>query len=313
MNIIINNRGIVNINLNFDKENTLKKCKENKEKNFEFLKILEESLKKRNKESQAYNLSKCGSFLEFHGFFDEQKTKKLVGANFCKNPLCPVCAWRKHITNQKAIENIIKSSKKYIYHLVLAVPNVKSLTKEKIRELKKNAVEFLKDESGLDTNNYIMSLEICYTKEKGFHPHLHIILELDYFIKVDKTYIKDMSKLWRYYNEQFNIWKEDEKGYTFYITGVKNPQEASQELTKYILKPDDFRNINLKIIDELSESIYNTRLISSGGTLKQKLKKEKERIKKDNIKEKELLYNNFPFVDIICKWIDDKYKINLNF
>ena len=312
MNIIINNSGIVNLNFNFQNEKTIKKCEKNKKENFKFLQVLNASLVEREKLNQAESLEKCGNYLHFHSFLNKENTKKLIGANFCKNPLCPVCAWRKHIVNQKAIHNIIKNSKKYIYHLVLSVPNTHELTKENLRVLKKNAVAFLKDESGLSTNNYIMSLEICYNKETGFHPHLHIILELNRFIKVDKPYIREMAKLWRYYNEKFDFWKENENGNTFYITGVKNPLEASEELTKYILKPDSFDDVTINIINQLSDSVFNTRLISSGGTLKEKLKKEKENVKNDNKKEKELLYDNFPFIDIICKWINDKYEIELN-
>jgi len=45
-----------------------------------------------NYEKRAENMKFCGSFLEF---LDMPERLKLIKANFCRVPLCPMCQWRK--------------------------------------------------------------------------------------------------------------------------------------------------------------------------------------------------------------------------
>lgn len=314
MNIIQNNYGIVNINLMVD--DTVKKITKAKRINTSFFDALESVLIKNEKEAQAKYLKECGSFLKFRYFLNNEHTKKLIGANFCKNPLCPVCAWRKHIANQKALHEFINKSKNYIYHVVLAVPNTETLTKEQLRELKHNAIAFLKDESGLDATNYFLSLEIVYS-ETGFHPHLHIIIETNCFIKVDETYIKEMSKLWRLYADKLftfqHFFTQSENGFTFYIRGINKSEakSASEELTKYVLKPSNFEIVTENIIEQIYKSISNTHLLSAGGTIKKALSKIKTTQKIDESIEQEHLLNNFAFFDVIFNWLNSEQTFDI--
>ena len=45
-----------------------------------------------NYEKRAENMKFCGSFLKF---LDTKERLKLISANFCRVPLCPMCQWRK--------------------------------------------------------------------------------------------------------------------------------------------------------------------------------------------------------------------------
>lgn len=316
MNIIQNNYGVVNINLSVD--NSVEKITKAKNLNTQFFVTLQNVLKDNEKVNQAYNLMNCGSYLAFRHFLDGKGTKKLIGANFCKNPLCPVCSWRKHIENQKALEKVLYNSKKNLYHIVLAIPNTFELSREHIRELKENAVRFIKDESGLYCNSYFLSLEIVYS-EKGFHPHLHIIIESDYYIKVSEEYIIEMSKLWRLYSDSTFSWRDfynkGKRGYTFYITGIKKSDvvSASKELTKYVLKPSSYDIITYEVVEQLYMSISRTHLLSFGGNIKKQLIKTKKDI---NLSDEDVyshLMDNYAYIDVIFEWLNEesRYKVSI--
>lgn len=214
--------------------------------------------------SQALRATACGTFLMFKEYNDPAHTSELYGANFCKSPLCPMCAWRKHLQTAAILQNSIEKREKstMLYHLVLAIPNVRQITKQVINNLKSSAIKFIKKE--LTATSYFLRLEITYS-ETGYHPHLHILLEHD-FITVTEEYIKNMSQLWKSYN---NNTDKKYSGYTFYLRGVvkSNELDVIQELTKYVLKPDKTA-ISYKVIDDTLKSISHLKKFSSGGNIK---------------------------------------------
>lgn len=242
----------------------VKKAQQQQQNAEEINKYLKLAYIKQGKRNQALQTMNCGTFLLFKEFENEEKTSMLHGANFCKSPLCPLCAWRKHLQTSSILYKTIekRDKTKMLYHLVLAIPNVSQIDKITLSKLKSCAVDFIKKE--LKTNSYFLRLEITFS-EKGYHPHLHILLESD-FIKVSEEYIKEKSALWKkYYN------KTDKKyeGYTFFIRGIhkSNEEEVVQELTKYVLKPDKIK-ISSKCIDDTLRAITNLRKTSSAGNIK---------------------------------------------
>lgn len=260
---------------------TIKKAERIKRKTKNISKAIALKYQSVDRNHKAEDVKNCGSFLMFKEHKDIDRTTFLHRANFCKHPVCPLCAWRKSLRDFGILDTAIKLIKKdfhrvNIYHLVLAVPNVSKITKSDLSELKRKAVYFIKNYIG--TENYYTSLEITYSADTGFHPHLHCLLATDDFIKVSEDYVYNMAMLWKKVYD-----KSDSKyrSYTFYVTGLKG-EKGLHEMTKYILK--------VQKLDELEACILHTDFIfemkgvrknSSGGLFKEYLPKAKKLIKQD--------------------------------
>lgn len=241
-----------------------------------------------NKQYNQYNaVMNCGNFLMFKQYQNLEQTAKLDKANFCRHPLCPMCEHRKSLIefNKLKIAAAEVETKGRLYHLVLAIPNTYSISKVELMNLKAKGVYFIKHH--LNIKDYFSSLEVKYTKEKGFHPHLHILLKSDKFISVDEEYIKKMSCLWK--QTYFKAEKEYE-GYTYYIRGLSS-DKGLHELTKYVVKGDTFDDIIDAIKKGLPKAIKGVRKYSAGGDFKKALSNAKEKLTDELINESESLKN----------------------
>ena len=219
---------------------------------------------------KARAVKECGSFLMFKQYKDPQSTAQLASANFCKNPLCPMCAWRKHIKNSNIMSYAIEEIKGKVSHLVLAVPNTKNITRERLINLKERAVSFVKGQ--LNCENYYTSLEIV-ASDAGFHPHIHILIESDDYFKVSEEFIKDFSQKWKKHfdKKDTEIYDRSYDGYTFYIRGITDDyQGALQEVTKYVVKAET--KIDTANTAQLADAVYGVRKTSAGGNFKKAIK-----------------------------------------
>lgn len=269
------------------------------------LKIQEELTKlyvERKKYSKAENIKECGTFLMFRNYHDADNTKELKKANFCKHSLCPMCAWRLHLKNTKIMSYALEHAKGRLYHLVLAIPNTPHLEKAELSRLRSRAIDFIK--SHLDTNSYIINLEITKGKQ-GFHPHLHCVIEVPKFIKVSREYVMYMSRLWCscYTDCDINVINQ---GYTFYITGITDKAKASQELTKYIFKDSSAEYTSIDV-ENIADATYNLRKISAGGNLRTLYADGKQNIKTQrDIQRFELI--DVDYTDSFFAFLDGEYK-----
>lgn len=271
-----------------------------KTKNVSF--ALAEYLQKNEKVSQAISVKNCGSFLMFKQFKDKEQTAVLSKANFCKNPLCPMCEHRRAINDFNILkETLAMSQRTYTYHLVLAVPNVRKLKKEHLLNLKSKAVYFITKK--LKKDSYYSSLEITYTKEEGFHPHLHVLLTTDNYISVSESYIKQMSHCWK---TVYNKSDTEHEGYTFFIKGIKSDNEL-HEMTKYIVKAEKTEHIIDAIKKGLPFAIHGVRKNSSGGEIKVLIKQAKSLIKKENTDRLDIL-SEFDYFYRIFEFLTGKEK-----
>ena len=309
MNIIIHNAQNVNIS-------SYENAKHGAEK-------LQEYISKyyinNEKQAQAHNVQECGTFLQFKCYENNQSL--LHKANFCKNPLCPMCEWRKHLKLSKAVESALNQSKGYIYHIVLGIPNVQALNKKTIANLQSSANKFLNDESAIYAKAFTHNLEITYSAEHGFHPHLHCLVETDYFIKISKAFVKDLSLYWRSIVEptfeyNFNMvsyfgggCNTCESGYTCYIRGIPKTQlhSASEELTKYVFKTKQ-EELNYDSVSQLMSALYNKRKFTSKGTIKKNIAKAIKNISNAEL-EKELNLNNLEWWYQVYNWIGGHYEL----
>lgn len=260
---------------------------------------------KRNQSEKAFRISTCGNYMEFRKYMDAGNTTKLQRANFCKNPLCPMCAWRAHVRSgvqlKRAIELLNPS---YVYHVVLGVPNLDALCADDVRKLHERARSFITRKLGFD--DYIISMEVAYSDVTGWHPHVHAIVTTDKFIKQTKSVVHERAKAWaKWYDNQAQA-----KQYTCYIKGgsMKNLEQYVAEVTKYIFKPLE-ESATLEVIEALSDALHNTRKFNAGGELRKAMQAVKREAEKESIiKEYELINSETPYEIQVSKWMNDKYE-----
>ena len=235
--------------------------------------ILHKYYLERGKIHQAQAVRECGRFLMFKQYKDKDSTAQLARANFCKNPLCPMCAWRKHIKTYNIMQYAVEELQGKVSHLVLAIPNTYNISKERITMLKERAVSFVRSE--LNCNDYFSSLEIV-ASEKGYHPHIHMLLCTKEYFEVSKEYILEMSGRWKAHFDKCDteIYDREYQGYTFYIRGLAGTKEelksAILETTKYILKAES--KIDYDNVASLCEAVKGVRKTSAGGDFRESIK-----------------------------------------
>lgn len=251
------------------------------------------------KVQNALAVENCGTFLMFKQYKDVEHTTKLDKANFCKSPLCPLCSWRRALKYSTLIDETMRNTKSYLYHLVLSVPSEKYITKEQLCNFKAKGVYFLK--YNMAVTSYISNFEVTKS-DKGFHPHLHILFESPSFIRVSSEYIKKMAGEWK------NCYNRRDKRFdtnTFYLQGVKRDDEGlARELTKYALKADV--KISLEDVSIMARAIHGVRRMSSGGNLKKLFSQAKEKYSRDYEREQELLAK-YDYEYLIFNYINGKF------
>lgn len=222
------------------------------------------------KPMQAQAVRQCGTFLMFRQFHDKNSTAQLSRANFCKNPLCPMCAWRRHIKYSNIMSYALQHTRGKLSHLVLGVPNTEHITRDRLMYLKERGKSFIQQKLGV--KSYVSNLEIT-ASERGFHPHLHILIDTDEYFNVSEESIKKFAQLWKYHfaKRDTAIYTREYDGYTYYIRGFKksNPDEMSHiimETTKYILKSEV--SVTEELVSEMLEAIHGVRKMSAGGEFK---------------------------------------------
>lgn len=223
-----------------------------------------------NPTRKSENILSCGSSLEFQHYFNEEDTRTLRSANFCKHKLCPMCAWRWHLKNNRTLSKAFEIlGKQDYYHLVLTIPNLKFITKEFLIELRKKAGLFMKKIA--KSIDYFMSFEITIDENGCFHPHYHIL----YINHLEKPLTrKQIQTEWAKIANTGN-------NYAICLQKKCTDNKISQELTKYILKFEDFNpnEKTLKIIDMATKGLKKT--CARGEILNAKLQAEKELEKED--------------------------------
>jgi hypothetical protein len=245
-----------------------------------------------NNEWQAKNVTlkaereKIADVLLNAGRYDEQSKVRYCGEDVvafkadccsdtvaypmsCGHRLCPVCMRRRSARLSVKVMNFIegawflvpvkgekgKRERKYIKMkhpvlITLTEKNVPSLDKKyfsglrgRVTKLRHRAI-FQKCVGGF------YGIEVTYNSEtKTWHVHVHMVADTPY-IPQDK-----LSDEWL-----------DITGNSFVvdIREIKDPEKASKEVAKYIVKPGNFLK-NPKLIDEFLNAVKGARLVSTFG------------------------------------------------
>ncbi|MCL2254987.1 MAG: protein rep [Lachnospiraceae bacterium] len=258
-----------------------------------------------NYEKRAGNMKFCGSCLEFAKIAD---MLKLIKANFCRIPLCPMCQWRKSMRTFFEVSKIMSvigmRNPNYVpVFLTLTVKNclIENLG-DNLDSMFKGWNEFMKNKLRDIVKGWFRALEITYDgdekitqqrynkarkyyDERGikvgdknenyntFHPHFHVIMlvERKYFKGKDYMYTKDWVQLWR---------KSARLDYDP-VCDIRRTRTSTQkrkevaEVAKYTYKDAEILSKKLSeekkeaVVENLSGALHGRRLYAYGGIMKE--------------------------------------------
>ncbi len=247
-------------------------------------------------ENKSFNTKHCGSFLEF-------RHNKLKSADFCRDRLCPLCAWRRTLKISGQVSKIvdfITPEYDFIF-LTLTVPNCKGSDLPSVLTRMQHSFSKLRKRARFkgSIKGYFKSLEITHNLKKRsksyntYHPHFHIILA------VDKNYFKSNQYISR--DKWLNMWRDSYGDQSITQVDVRKCKPKSNsskekslasavvEVAKYAVKASSYlgefdkktgeflKPYSNKIIDEsvltLNEALKYRRLVEMGGIFKEMHKK----------------------------------------
>ena len=230
----------------------------------------------------------CGSYLEFTSYSlpvfsanlqkNGNKEVKLTNANFCRDRLCPMCAWRRSYKVYSQLSQIIDFlNNKYSYlFLTLTVPNVSSdELSDAIDNINKGfSLLFKKKRVKTAVKGFFKALEITYnSKTNTFHPHLHVVLAVlpSYFTSRDYIKRSEWLQLWCESVNDFSITQVDIR--KCYGTSDDDFTSSVSEVAKYSVKSSDYLRLDdfaysVELVSVLHQVLKNRRLCSFGGVFK---------------------------------------------
>lgn len=236
------------------------------------------------RKNKCLNILRCGEYLEFKYQHEDDIQGKLHRAFFCKDRLCPMCAWRRTLkiyAQASAVMNeAVRQGYKFVF-LTLTIKNVKS--NELDNSIKKMNDGFAKMRRrkifSTPVKGFFKALEITYNqKTDEYHPHFHIILAVKPSYFKSRFYIKqeDFADLWKDVMDLDYTPVVDVRA--FKAATKKELAKSTAEVAKYTVKDSEFliRNkdgeVNKKRTDKvvytLVEALHGKRLIAWGGVLK---------------------------------------------
>lgn len=248
-----------------------------------------------NAEFERYyeRMADCSTFLAY-AFNDDGL--RLKHANFCRVRHCPVCQWRRSLlwkANMYVAYDEIKE--KYPTHRWLFLTlTVKNCEITDLRETLKHMndswhklvkrVKFLRGVEG-----WIKTTEVTKREKDGTaHPHFHamLLVKPSYFAK---NYIKqsEWSELWQSVLKveylpvvDVRVVKAKKKKDVEIYSIDDAIKSAIMETLKYSVKPADMigdgTSVSNEWFYELTRQCYKLRFVSSGGALKDALKRDDE-------------------------------------
>lgn len=214
----------------------------------------------------------CGTFLEMSEYGEESR---ITAANFCKDRLCPACAWRRSLKCFGQISSVLDwveshdSDIKYLF-LTLTVRNVRGTDLSCCIDDMSAAFKRLSNNKAWKrrVKGAIKTLEITYNRDADtYHPHYHLILA------VSKSYAKKgTDDYWRT-EDWAAAWKKSARlpyTPTVHIERVKGRKDAVAETAKYMTKSEDYLIEDSpidtdRVVEVLSRQLKGKRLISFNG------------------------------------------------
>lgn len=244
---------------------------------------------------RAENIKHCGNNV---GITTINNIAKIVKADFCRERLCNICAWRrqsKFIAQTFPIISILENKGYRFLFVTLTVKNMlyedlEGALNEIIKgyELLRKRRKIKRAWSGI-----VRSVELSYNStERTFHPHIHLL------VAVKEHYFKD-PVLYITQEELTQIWKDCINIDYTPIVNIKMVDDncvGAVETLKYALKPNQAK----ECFDAFFYILRGRRLISFSGIFSQIRKELKytdfENILTDDVETNQrITYNLYTF------------------
>ena len=278
--------------------------------------LLSESYTRIGYDSKASRVASCGTELSFvyaispDGVVSEDG--KLHSANFCKDRLCPMCAWRRSYKIFGQVSRIMEHiGDKYEYlFLTLTVPSVpaEELT-ETISRLVKAWSNLIRQKPfKTAVRGFFRALEVTRNNDpdsksyKLYHPHFHVVLAVPHSYW-KKLYITrdEWLEMWRkaYKDDsitQVDIRKAKSKD-AYQEAGAQEAinmlSSAVAEIAKYAVKDTDYIHefdpaLTDEIVTTLAGALARRRLTAYGGCFDDAFQK----LKLDDAEDGDLVHIN---------------------
>lgn len=214
--------------------------------------------------ARSKKIKDCGSSLLFK--LVETGERKLHTAFFCKDALCPVCSWRKSLREFAVLRDVrskLEGEGYQFVHLTLTLKNMPTLEGQVSRLW--GAFKKLKERKFIKKilAGYYGSLEFTWSN-KGWHPHLHLLVALDKSIKLPMS-----MEAWTSFTRSIeDAWREI-TGDSFIIKAKALTAANTHEATKYVTKFETFRGFGGKErLEELAREIKGRKLRTKGGVMR---------------------------------------------
>lgn len=278
--------------------------------------LLSESYTRIGYDSKASRVASCGTELSFayaispDGVVSEDG--KLHSAYFCKDRLCPMCAWRRSYKIFGQVSRIMEHiGDKYEYlFLTLTVPSVpaEELT-ETISRLVKAWSNLIRQKPfKTAVRGFFRALEVTRNNDpdsksyKLYHPHFHVVLAVPHSYW-KKLYITrdEWLEMWRkaYKDDsitQVDIRKAKSKD-AYQKAGAQEAinmlSSAVAEIAKYAVKDSDYIHesdpeLTDEIVQTLAGALARRRLTAYGGCFDDAFQK----LKLDDAEDGDLVHIN---------------------
>lgn len=219
-------------------------------------KVIDILLTMPGEDERAFRLRECGTYIEMTTC--QCCGTHITSANFCRERICPVCAWRrqsKYRIEFAKIADFLQLEPKNLRHLTLTIKNVEAKNLDEALNQMFQAWNLMTKyaEWKKAVQGYSRCLEVTYNYEtQTFHPHFHCLIH-----KKGNISLKTMASLWKKalrvtYIPETHISKiTDEKGILECFKYSFKAVDSSQELLKAFLY-----------------TIKGRRLVGFGGTFK---------------------------------------------
>lgn len=244
--------------------------------------LLADSFKRLHMDQRANRVLSCGHYLEFATEIATGK-RTLIGADFCRDRLCPMCSWRRSLRVfsdlSKVFEKVMTENSGYVpVFLTLTVRNCRP------EELKSQLVSMNAAWNRFNNDRtvkrafcgWFRCLEITYNKKDDtMHPHYHVMMlaDRDYFNSKDYLSIHKIVSLWRRalqvdYDPVCHIRRIRGKN-----NCTENVRYAVLEVAKYAVKDTDYifendQELTDYVVENLAVAMHQVKLVAYGGILR---------------------------------------------
>ena len=291
---------------------------------------LVESFHRLGEHARAQKVSFCGTELDFRVFLDASPPK-LYRANFCKDRLCRMCAWRRSKKIFGQLSSIMDVLEDEDYRFVFATLTIRNGPSEELafmlKALQSGFNKFLQRAPIRRAfKGVFKTVEITRNEDRiksiEWHPHIHMVVAVkkSYFKSKDYISHDTLMSIWRDcchldYDPSVEIHKIRPRELNNSEDGEMSFKGAVLEVSKYTLKGADYLSGHERDIDRvvalLGDVLTGRRLCSFTGVFKKVAKQ----LKLDDMMDGDLVNTDNEKIrhDVACMIVQYRWQTGIGY